>query len=96
MLGSRAVLAVLVLLHAGLTSVAVAPSVDRAWAPSYFDGDDGDCLSLLLSEQSPALLAPVRDRTPVLLALAVVPIGRSMGRVCPAALPARVRAPPCP
>jgi hypothetical protein len=96
MLRWRTLLAVLVLLHVGLASAAAVQSVDFASAPSYFDDDDGDFLPLLLSEQSPALLAPVRDWAPVLIALAAVLTGRSIGRVRPAASPARFRAPPCP
>ncbi len=95
MLGSRTILAVLVLLHVGLASAAVLQSVDFAWVPSYFDDDDGDFLPLLLSEQTPALLAPVRDWIPVLIALSAVLTGRLVGRVRPAATPARFRAPPC-
>ena len=100
MLGSRTLLAVLVLLHVGLTSAAALQSVDFAWVPSYFDDDLRNTRSLarvalLLSEQSPALLAPVRDWTPVLIALAAILTGRLVGRVRPAATPARFRAPPC-
>ena len=75
-----------------LTSAAALQSVDFAWVPSYFDDDDGDFLPLLLSEQSPALLAPVRDWTPVLIALAAILTGRLVGRVRPAATPARFHA----
>jgi hypothetical protein len=95
MLGSRTLLAVLVLLHVGLASAAAVQSVDFAWIPSYFDDDDGDFLPLLLSEQTPALLAPVRDWTPLLVALAALLTGRLLGQVRPAATPARFRAPPC-
>ena len=95
MLGSRTLLAVLVLLHVGLASAAAVQSVDFAWIPSYFDDDDGDFLPLLLSEQIPALLAPVRDWPPLLIALAAVLTGRLLGRVRSAASPARFRAPPC-
>jgi hypothetical protein len=95
MLGARTLLAVLVLLHVGLASAAALQSVDFAWVPSYFDDDDGDFLPLLLSEQTPALLAPVRDWTPLLVALAAVLTGRPVDRIRPAASPARFRAPPC-
>lgn len=95
MLGWRTLLAILVLLHVGLASAAAVQSVDFAWVPSYFDDDDGDFLPLLLSEQTPALLAPIRDWTPLIVALVAVLTGRLVGRVRPAATPARFRAPPC-
>jgi hypothetical protein len=58
MLGARTLVAVLVLFHVGLLTVAAVQPADFAWAPSYFDDDDGDFLPLLLSEQMRLLSSP--------------------------------------
>ena len=96
MLGARSLVAVLVLFHVGLLTVAAVQSADFAWAPSYFDDDDGDFLPLLLSEQMPALAEPDRGWLPALVALAAVLGWRPRSRPYLAAAPARLRSPPCP
>ena len=70
MLGARTLVAVLVLFHVGLLTVAAVQSADFAWVPSYFDDDDGDFLPLLLSEQMSALVEPARGWMPALIVLA--------------------------
>lgn len=85
----------LVLLHLVLAAtVVVLETDDVAWAPSYFDGDDGDATPLPLSERLAALAGASDGMIPVLAALAMV-------AACPPAgprgvAPARVRfrAPP--
>jgi len=95
MLGARTLVAVLVLFHVGLLTVAAVQSVDFAWAPSYFDDDDGDFLPLLLSEQMSALVEPARVWMPALIVLAAVVGWRPRTRPYLVAVPARFRAPPC-
>jgi hypothetical protein len=96
MLGARTLVAVLVLFHVGLLTVAAVQSTDFAWVPSYFDDDDGDFLPLLLSEQMSALVEPARGWMPALIVLAVVLGWRPRPRPYLVATPARFRAPPCP
>jgi hypothetical protein len=96
MLGARTLVAVLVLFHVGLVTVAAVQSADFAWAPSYFDDDDGDFLPLLLSEQMSALIEPARGWMPALIVLAAVVGWRPRTRPYLVAAPARFRAPPCP
>jgi hypothetical protein len=87
MLGARTLVAVLVLFHVGLATVATFHTADFAWVPSYFDDDDGDFLPLLLSEQIPA---------PALIVLATIVGWRPPSRPRLAAARVRFRAPPCP
>jgi hypothetical protein len=96
MLGARTLVAVLVLFHVGLVTVAAVQSADFAWAPSYFDDDDADFLPLLLSEQMSALVEPARGWMPALIVLAAVVGWRPRTRPFLVATPARFRAPPCP
>ena len=96
MLGARTLVAVLVLFHVGLLTVAAVQSVDFAWVPSYFDDDDGDFLPLLLSEQMSALVEPARGWMPALIVLSAVLGWRPRPRPYLVAGPARLRAPPCP
>jgi len=96
MLGARTLVAVLVLFHVGLLTVAAVQSADFAWVPSYFDDDDGDFLPLLLSEQMSALVEPARGWMPALIVLATVLGWRPRPRPYLVAVPARFRAPPCP
>ncbi len=96
MLGARTLVAVLVLFHVGLVTVAAVQSADFAWAPSYFDDDDGDFLPLLLSEQMSALVEPARGWMPALIVLAAVVGWRPRARPYLVAASARFRAPPCP
>ena len=96
MLGARTLVAVLVLFHVGLATVAAIQSPDFAWGPSYFDDDDGDFLPLLLAEQTPALFEPGHGWAPALVALATVVGWRPRSRPYLAATPARFRAPPVP
>ena len=91
----RALLVVLlVVFHAGLAATAAFLSIDFAWAPSYFDDDDGDFLPVLLAEQVPTWPDPaawVPALTLVATVAAWAPRGgaRLAGRV-------RFRAPPRP
>jgi len=94
MLGARTLVAVLVLFHVGLVTVAAIQSTDFAWVPSYFDDDDGDFLPLLLAEQMPALFEPGHGWTPALVVLAAVVGWRPPSRPYQAATPARFRALP--
>jgi hypothetical protein len=96
MLGARTLVAMLVLFHVGLATVATFQPADFAWVPSYFDDDDGDFLPLLLAEQMPALVDPGRGWTPVLIVLAAIVGRRPPSRPRLAAARARFRAPPCP
>lgn len=97
MLGRRAVLVLLlVLCHVGLATAATLHAVDFAWAPSYFDDDDGDFLPLLLSEQVPALVAPAAGWMPSLTLLAAVAACAPRGGSRLAAARVRFRAPPRP
>jgi hypothetical protein len=96
MLGARTLVAVLVLFHVGLATVATFHTADFAWVPSYFDDDDGDFLPLLLSEQIPALVDPGRGWAPALIVLATIVGWRPPSRPRLAAARVRFRAPPCP
>lgn len=85
----------LVLLHLVLAAtVVVLETADVAWAPSYFDGDDGDATPLPLSERLPALADAPGAMIPLLAALAMVAARPPAGphRVTPARV--RFRAPP--
>jgi hypothetical protein len=84
----------LTLLQLVLAATVTLETADVAWAPSYFDGDDGDARPLPLSERLPALAGSACGWTPLLAALAVVAVRRPTGgrRVAPARV--RVRAPP--
>jgi hypothetical protein len=97
MLGGRARLVLLlVLFHVGLASAAALHVADFAWAPSYFDDDDGDFLPLLVSQQMPALVDPAAGWMPALMLLAAVAACRPRGHSRPAAASVRFRAPPLP
>src|SRR5262245_40831924 len=97
MLGSRVILAlVLAVFHLGLVGAASLHSADFAWAPSYFDDDDGDFLPLLLAEQMPGLTVPAGSWVAALVLLAVVAMWVPSGRPRLAAARARFRAPPRP
>ena len=95
--GRRALLVILlVLFHVGLAATATLLSIDFAWAPSYFDDDDGDFLPLLLAEQMPALLDPAAAWTPALVLLAAVAARAPRAGPRLAATRVRFRAPPRP
>lgn len=87
---------VLVVFHVGLVATAALHSADFAWAPSYFDDDDGDFLPLLLSEQIPAMAEPARGLTPALTVLAAAAAWQPRGRSRLVAARTRFRAPPRP
>lgn len=84
----------LVLLHLALAATVTLETADVAWAPSYFDGDDGDSAPLPLSERLPALAGAAAGLSPLLVALAVVGVRSPTGgrQVAPARV--RFRAPP--
>lgn len=84
----------LALLHLVLALTVTLETADVAWAPSYFDGDDGDAGPLPLSERLPALAGAPGGVIPRLAALAMVAAGPLAGprRVAPACV--RFRAPP--
>jgi len=48
----------LALLHLILVGTVTLETADVAWAPSYFDGDDGAARPLPLSERLPPWPAP--------------------------------------
>jgi hypothetical protein len=97
MLGRRAlVVMVLVLFHVGLAATATLLSIDFAWAPSYFDDDDGDFLPLLLAEQMPGRLDPTAAWTPALILLAAVAACAPRPGWRLATTRVRFRAPPLP
>jgi len=84
----------LVLLPLALAATVTLETADVAWAPSYFDGDDGDARPLPLSEWLPALAGSTGGLTPLLAALAVVAVRPCAGgRRVPLAR-VRFRAPP--
>ena len=84
----------LALLHLALAAPVTLATADVAWAPSYFDGDDGDAAPLPLSERLPALAGAPGGVIPLLAALGMVAAGPPAGprRVAPARV--RFRAPP--
>jgi hypothetical protein len=84
----------LALLHLVLAATVTLETADVAWAPSYFDGDDGDTAPLQLSERLPALAGAAGGMIPLLAALAVVATGPRAGPRRGA--PARVRSRPPP
>jgi len=93
--GRRALLVLLlVTFHVGLAATAALHSVDFAWAPSYFDDDDGDFLPLLLSEQVPALVDPAGGWMPILMLVAAVAACAPGGGSRLGAARVRFRAPP--
>lgn len=96
MLGTRGLIAVLVLFHVALATAGALQSADFAWVPSYFDDDDGDFRPVLLSEQTPALVDPGRGWMPALIVLAAVVAWRPRSRPRLADGRVRLRAPPCP
>lgn len=97
MLGRRALVVILLILfHVGLAATATLLSIDFAWAPSYFDDDDGDFLPLLLAEQMPARLDPTAAWTPALILLAAVAACAPRPGSRLAATRVRFRAPPLP
>jgi hypothetical protein len=98
MLGRRALLVLLlVVFHVGLAATATLLSIDFAWAPSYFDDDDGDFLPGLLVEQAPARLdAGVAAGMPCLTFLSAVIAWTPRGAARAAASRVRFRAPPRP
>jgi len=77
-----------------LSGSVTLETADVAWAPSYFDGDDGDARPLPLSERLPALAGSAGGTPPPPAALAAVvvrPLARGR-RVAPPGV--RFRAPP--
>jgi len=77
-----------------LAGTVTLETADVAWAPSYFDDDDGDARPLPLSERLPALAGSAGGTTPLpaaLAAVAVPPLARGR-EVAPAGV--RFRAPP--
>jgi len=84
----------LVLLHLALAATVTLETADVAWAPSYFDGDDGDSAPLPLSERLPALAGATSGVIPLLAALALVAARPSAGPRRVAAARVRFRAPP--
>ena len=105
MLGARTLVAVLVLFHVGLLTVAAGQSADFAWVPSYFDDDDGDFLPPFGGRMATGLAAPHLfnwvAEYPILIVLALIVLAVVLGwrprpRPYLVAVPARFRAPPCP
>ncbi len=92
--GRALVVVLLVVFHVGLAATASLQSVDFAWAPSYFDDDDGDFLPLLLSERAAALVDPAAGWTPGLTLFAALAARQPRGRSRLAAARVRFRAPP--
>jgi hypothetical protein len=84
----------LALLHLALAATVTLETADVAWAPSYFDGDDGDTGPLPLSERLPALAAAAGGVIPLLAALAMVAPRPSAGPRGVAPARVRFRAPP--
>jgi hypothetical protein len=84
----------LMFLHLVLVATVTFETADVAWAPSYFDGDDGDGAPFPLSERLPVLAGAAGGLTPLLAALAVVVVRPPTGgrHVAPACV--RFRAPP--
>jgi hypothetical protein len=84
----------LALLQLVLAATVTLETADVAWAPSYFDGDDGDTAALPLSERLPALAGAAGGMIALLAALAVVATRPRAGprRGVPARV--RSRAPP--
>ena len=77
----------LALLHLALAATVTLETADVAWAPSYFDGDDGDTAPLPLSERLPALAGAAGGMIPLLAALAVPARVRSRARPLPRSTP---------
>lgn len=92
--GRTLVVVGLALLHLILAATVTLETADVAWAPGYFDGDDGDSTPLPLSERLPALAGAAGGLIPLLAALAVVtgPPPAGPRRAAPARV--RFRAPP--
>lgn len=86
----------LALLHLVLAATVTGETADFAWAPSYFDGDDGDARPLPLSDRLAALIGAAGGVMPPLVALALVAVRPPAGprRVVPARVRVRFRAPP--
>jgi len=84
----------LALLHLVLVATVTLETADFAWAPSYFDGDDGDAGPLPLSERLPALASAAGGVIPLLAALAMVAVRPLAGSRRVAAARVRFRAPP--
>jgi hypothetical protein len=84
----------LAMLHLALAATVTLETADVAWAPSYFDGDDGDTAALPLSERLPALAGAAGGMIALVAALAVVATRPRAGprRGVPARV--RSRAPP--
>jgi hypothetical protein len=84
----------LALLQLVLAATVTLETADVAWAPSYFDGDDGDAGPLPLSERLPALAGAASGLIPLLVALAMIAVRPPAGprRIAPARV--RFRAPP--
>lgn len=84
----------LALLQLILAATVTVETADVAWAPGYFDGDDGDSAPLPLSERLPALASPAAGLIPRLVALAAAAAPPPAGprRIAPARI--RFRAPP--
>ncbi|HEY7654046.1 MAG TPA: hypothetical protein VIG07_14585 [Methylomirabilota bacterium] len=95
MLRGRALLVLLLMtFHVGLAATASLQSVDWAWAPSYFDDDDGDFLPLLVSERAAAVVDPAAGWTPALTRFAAPAAREPGGRSRLDATHVRFRAPP--
>ena len=84
----------LVLLQLALAATVTLETADVAWAPSYFDGDDGDTAPLPLSERLPALAGAAGGMIPLLAALAVLATRPRAGPRPGAPARVRSRAPP--
>ena len=67
----------LAMLHLVLAATVTLETADVAWAPSYFDGDDGDTAALPLSERLPALAGAAGGPAP----------GRARARPLPRSTP---------
>jgi hypothetical protein len=84
----------LALLHLALAATVTLETADVAWAPSYFDRDDGDTAPLPLSERLPALAGAADGMIPLLAALAVLATRPGAGPRPGAPARVRSRAPP--
>lgn len=81
-------------LYLSLVGGAIFATPDFSWSPSYFDDDDNDFLSVLLTDQAPVLPAPAVALLPFLAALATAVLLIASARSLLARSLSRLRAPP--
>ena len=84
----------LALLQLVLAAAGGLETADVAWAPSYFDGDDGDGGPFPLSERQPALAGAAAASPPLLVARAAPAARPRAGGLRVALAGVRFRAPP--